>query len=70
MSPKEVIAVSEEVPKWPVMSGGRLERESIISELGNIKPMTKFEKRKVPTVAVGHGRALKRDCEDRRAPDQ
>ena len=37
-----MIAASGEVPKRPVTSGGRLEREAIAGELRNIKPMTKL----------------------------
>ena len=44
MSPEEVIAVSGEVPKRLVMSGGGLEREAAPGELGNVKPMTKLRR--------------------------
>ena len=46
MSPEEVIAVSGEVPKRPVMSGGRLEREAVASELGTIKLVTKLRRKR------------------------
>jgi len=39
-----VIAVSGEIPKRLVMSGGGLEREAAPGELGNVKPMTKLRR--------------------------
>ena len=39
-----MIAASGDVPKRPVMSGGRLEREVIAGELKNVKPMTKLRR--------------------------
>ena len=41
---EEVIAVSGEVPKRPMMSEGRLERKVVASELRNIKPVTKLRR--------------------------